>query len=292
MKRRLFASVAALLAVGASIFVGSPAQAAWPFTSGPSCAAAPLVTSSFRTCTFDDEFNGSSLNPFLWTPTTTAATGYRVGPECYVNNSSTVSVSGGSLHLTTNQLSTPMTCKLPDGTSYQSSYTSGMVSTLNNFSQTLGHFEVRARFPNVTAPGTHSAIWLYPAKQWYGIGNSGEIDMVERYSVWPSSGVSSLVYPNTVSTTKAVSHYCTFTNPGDYHVYSLDWTSTSMTFSYDSTPCWTTTWSPLAPLLGLAPFNKPFFICLTEAMGTSFNSLDPSVTLPVSMDVDYVRVWR
>ncbi|MGN6721887.1 MAG: glycoside hydrolase family 16 protein [Marmoricola sp.] len=274
------------------MFVGSAAQAAFPFYGGAICAGTPLVASTAKTCTFDDEFNGTRLNTLLWTPTTTASTGYRVGPECYVNNSSTISVSGGSLHLTTNQLAQPAACKLPDGTSYQTSYTSGMVSTLNNFSQTGGHYEVRARFPNITVPGTHSAIWLYPAKQWYGIGSSGEIDMVERYSVWPGSGVSSLVYPNALSTNKAISHYCTFSNPGDYHVYSLDWTASSMTFSYDSTPCWTTTWSPLAPLLGLAPFDKPFFVCLTEAMGTSFNSLDPSAQLPLTMDVDYVRVWK
>lgn len=251
------------------------------------------MTSTAKTCTFDDEFNANQLNTNLWVPTTTAATGYRVGPECYVSDSSTISESGGALHLTTNRLAQPMTCTLPNGSTYQSSYTSGMVSTSGKFSQTYGHYEIRARFPNVTSPGTHSALWLYPQKQWYGLGSSGEIDMVEHYSLWPTADISTVVYPNTISTNHHVSHGCTFDNPAAYHVYSLDWTATSMRFSYDSTPCWTTTWSPLAPLLSSEPFDKPFFICLTEAMGTGVNALDQShVSLPASMDIDYVRVWK
>ncbi|MGN6721666.1 MAG: glycoside hydrolase family 16 protein, partial [Marmoricola sp.] len=233
MRRRLFASAAVLLAITGSVIVGSSAQARTAALTGPVCAAAPLVASTATTCSFDDEFNSNRLNTNLWTPTTTAATGYRVGPECYVDDKSTISEGWGSLHLTTRPLSQPVTCTQPDGSSYQSSYVSGMVSTLGKFQQAYGHFEIRARFPNLNVPGTHSALWLYPAKQWYGIGSSGEIDMVERYSVWPTTGVSSLVYPN--ANGRAVSQSCSFTNPGAYHVYSLDWTPTSMTFTYDRT---------------------------------------------------------
>ncbi|MGN6721665.1 MAG: glycoside hydrolase family 16 protein [Marmoricola sp.] len=289
MRRRLLASTAVLLAVSASVGMGSAAQArtAPSSSSGPVCPAPPLVASTASTCSFDDEFNGNRLNTNLWRPTTTASDGFRVGPECYINDSSTISVAGGSLHLRTNQLSQPMTCTGPNGGSFQTSYTSGMVSSRGKFQQTYGHFEIRARFPNVTVPGTDSALWLYPAS----LSSAGEIDMVEHYSYWPTRGVSSLVYPNPQG--RAVSQNCTFADPGAFHTYSLDWTPTSMTFTYDQTPCWTTGWTPEAPLTGSEPFNQPVFLCLTEAMGTSFNSyVAGSAPMPMSMDIDYVRVWR
>src|SRR5690348_18240654 len=64
MKRRLIAPLAALVALDASMFMGSAAEAAWPFyPSGPICAGTPVVTSTAQSCSFDDEFNSTRLKP-------------------------------------------------------------------------------------------------------------------------------------------------------------------------------------------------------------------------------------
>src|ERR1700728_2071983 len=69
-------------------------------TTPPNCqGAAPLGLGGNWTCTFDDEFNGTSLNTSLWQPQLTAASLYTAGPDCYVNNPSTISESGGYLNL-------------------------------------------------------------------------------------------------------------------------------------------------------------------------------------------------
>jgi hypothetical protein len=42
-----------------------------------------------------------------------------------------------------------------------------------------------------------------------------------------------------------------------------------------------------------APFDQPFFIALTQALGVGTNALDPSSTpLPATTSIDYVRVWK
>jgi hypothetical protein len=42
-----------------------------------------------------------------------------------------------------------------------------------------------------------------------------------------------------------------------------------------------------------APFNQPFFISLTQALGAGANALEPSATpLPATTSIDYVRVWK
>jgi beta-glucanase (GH16 family) len=85
---------------------------------------------------------------------------------------------------------------------------------------------------------------------------------------------------------------CSIDRPAGFHTYALDWTPGTMTMTYDGTACWTTPWDPAAPLASPAPFDKPFFLCLTEAMGTGINALDPTAQLPATMDVDWVRVWK
>jgi hypothetical protein len=42
-----------------------------------------------------------------------------------------------------------------------------------------------------------------------------------------------------------------------------------------------------------APFDQPFFILLTQALGVGTNQFDPATTpLPATTSVDYVRVWK
>jgi hypothetical protein len=41
------------------------------------------------------------------------------------------------------------------------------------------------------------------------------------------------------------------------------------------------------------PFDQPFFVALTQALGQNGNAFDPNTTpLPATTQVDHVRVWR
>jgi hypothetical protein len=49
----------------------------------------------------------------------------------------------------------------------------------------------------------------------------------------------------------------------------------------------------MLPLTSPQPFDKPFFIALTQALGLYTNNYTPGVTqLPATTLVDYVRAWK
>ena len=84
-------------------------------TTAPNCqGTTPLGISGNWSCSFDDEFNGTSLNTSLWAPQLTATSLYVAGPDCYVNNPNTISESGGYLNLSV--------VKVPAGTQCIGSY--------------------------------------------------------------------------------------------------------------------------------------------------------------------------
>ena len=171
------------------------------------------------TCTFDDEFNGTSLNTHYWQPQLTATSLYVAGPDCYVNNPSTISESGGYLNLSV--------VKLPQFKCvghYNSQYETGMVTTRSLFTQTYGAFEVNAKLPVSTAPGLQETFWLYPQNLTYGKWPaSGEIDFAEFYSQYPNLDVPYIHYTNSASDPNVTSHNCTI-NPTQFNTYGVDWT--------------------------------------------------------------------
>ncbi len=146
------ASVAAIVLVPLSQTIGTPVASA----QSPTCGSNPVGVTGHWRCTFDDEFSGTALNTGNWQPQLTATSGYITGgPDCYVNNPNTISVSGGYLNLSVLKVA-PFTC-VPG---YTSSYQAGMVSSYNRFDQTYGVFQVRAKIPGVTVPGLQNAVAL------------------------------------------------------------------------------------------------------------------------------------
>ena len=242
-------------------------------------------------CTFDDEFNGTQLNPSLWSVTTTAATGYRSGPECYVNNPRTVSVGNGVLSLSAVKLPTPLSCRTPYGMG-STSYASGMVTTQGHFAQTEGRYEIRAAFAGGEARGVHSALWLFPQSLTYGTGASGEIDIAEYYGAnAPDLAFATLKY-RTWFEGQSPTVGCAVANPADFHVYTLVWTQRLITISYDGRTCLSTQWAPARPLTAPQPFDRPFNVLLTQALQPGLAAIPSTLQFPVTMKVDYVRVWR
>ena len=59
--------------------------------------------------------------------------------------------------------------------------------------------------------------------------------------------------------------------------------------------CLEDTITPAAPLEAPQPFDHPFFVTLTQALGGpgGTNPFNSDITpLPATMQVDYVRVWK
>ena len=167
-------------------------------------------------CSFADDFNGSVLNRRKWVVMTTEDHGYQSGMDaCFVDDPTNVFVSNGSLKLRT-VLQAPFTCEHINNLDYSTRYTSGSLTTGDNFTQTYGRYEFRVRFPAAKRSGLHSAV------------NRSAMSI-----------------------------------------------------------------SPESDLAANKPFDMPFSVPLTQALGIGWNPFRAGWTpLPATMTVDYVRVWR
>jgi beta-glucanase (GH16 family) len=261
--------------------------------SGSDCGGQPTVSVDGQQwqCTFDDEFNGTALDTSEWVVQQTADGGYHSGMECFEDSPSNVSVSGGTLNLTAEQMPSSFLC--PGDPPYYTQYTSGMVSTDKLFDQTDGVFEVRAKISGADTQGLQTSFWLYPAQLTYGAWPaSGEIDIAELFSQYPTVAIPFVHYNNSANDPDDTNDNCVIGDPSQFHTYAVEWTPQSMTFTYDGQTCLVDHWNAAWPLADPAPFNEPFYICLTQALGIGTNDFMPGATpLPATTSVDWVRVW-
>jgi beta-glucanase (GH16 family) len=270
-----------------------PSAVANPSSSGSDCGGQPTVTVDGQQwqCTFDDEFDGTSLDASKWVVQQTADGGYHSGIECDEDTPSNVSIWGGALNLTAEQMSSSFLC--PADPPYETQYTSGMVSTNQRFDQTDGLFEVRAKVSGAGTRGLQTSFWLYPAQLTYGAWPaSGEIDIAELFSEYPTLAIPFVHYNSTANDPDDTNDNCAIDDPSQFHTYAVQWTPQSLTFLYDGQTCLVDHWDAASPLADPAPFNEPFYICLTQALGTGTNAFIPGTTpLPATTSIDWVRVW-
>jgi beta-glucanase (GH16 family) len=285
----LAVSLAVLCALVGVTAGAGPASA---FYRSPSCGGTTILKSDGTpwVCTFDDEFSSTTLDTTKWTAWN--GVNYNTNPSvCYYSDAQHVYVRNGYLNLAVAPLSSPQTCITGSGT-VQATYGGGLVHTLGHFSQTYGRFEARIKFGG--GNGVHDDFWLYPTSNNYP--GQAEIDVAEPFGSMP----------NTMS---AVTHVtgadgkddgawapCTLNSwASGFHTYTLVWTPTAITFSYDGVQCMNfTNWSTVAGYADPAPFNQPFFMILQTLVdgGDGLAAPDTTTTFPAVTQVDYVRAWK
>ena len=268
------------------------------------CGTAPLKADGTRwRCTFDDEFDtrtgdSSALDLTRWRPEVSTQNNFytgdlETGVVCYTNDPDTIGVSGGALHLSVVPTGRPLPCGTHDG-----DYRGGMVHSFDRFSQTYGRFEVRARLPQTRQTGLQETLWLYPDKLTYGAWpGSGEIDFAEFYSQYPDLVVPYLHYaydPGTTDPatgTNVATDYCAI-DPTAWNTYTVVWEPGTITISRNGRTCLVDHYRSLASPPATAPFDQPFHLLLSQAVGYGSNAPTGQTPFPATMDVDYVRAWR
>ena len=289
MKRRLLAA----LMVAALALLLSPSFESAGAATAPSCGATiAKAGGGYWRCTFADEFNGSTLDTTKWMVQRTALSGFHSGAECFVNLPQNVSVSSGALKLTAVKEAARFTCASPLAP-YKTQYTSGSVSTWGKFAQTYGRFEIRAKFPADKVGGLQGAVWLNPQKMttapWPA---DGEIDIAEAYSRYSDRAIPYIHYNIAKYDPTVTNSNCLVGSIAAFHTYAAIWTTTSITITIDGKVCTTHQLNPKYPLVKPAPFNKPFALYLTQALGIGQNGFRPyATTLPATTQIDYVHIW-
>jgi beta-glucanase (GH16 family) len=274
--------------------VDLPASAAPQPEATPNCGAkiAKPTGKPWR-CTFADDFDGTTLDVSKWGFLTTEASNLRGGNDCWVDDSKNISVGGGLLRLTSQREDSPFTCTLTNGETYQSQVSSGSVSTYGRFAQTYGRWDIRARFPKVTLPGSQSALWLTPYRNRYGEAPaSGEIDVAEFYSLYPDRVVPYVQYNPSSADTTVTNTRCFVPDPSNFHTYSLVWSPGRIVITIDGVTCVDHKIHAASPLSGSQPFDQPFVVNLAQAMGVGTNEAIEGTPLPLTTEVDYVHVWN
>ena len=272
--------------------IDSPASAA-ERAPAPDCGAKVEKSPGHAwRCTFVDDFDGTALDDAKWQPLTTANSNLHGAGDCWVDSDKNIAVSDGNLRLTSQREDSTSSCTMANGTSFDSQISSGGVSTFGMFAQTYGRWDIRARFPEVTLPGVEGAIWMAPQRSEYGEWPvSGEIDVAKFYSLYPDRVVPYIHYKPSSADSTVTNTKCMVADPWNFHTYSTVWTPGRIVISIDGTTCVDHKIHAASPLQGSQPFDQPFVLNLTQTLGDETNTPVAGLPLPLTTEVDYVRVW-
>ena len=236
-----------------------------------------------------DEFEeGPLLDPTHWTHEVKNAGWVNHELQNYVNHQTSsgsvvTEIKDGSLHIH---------CFKEGGKIY-----SGRVYAHVNTGWQYGWFEARINLPK--GKGTWPAFWMMPVNNDWNTNPwpmCGEIDIMEEVGCVPnevSSSIHTQDYNHTKNTQKT--HAMKLANAeGEYHVYALEWTEDAITTYVDGKVQLSVKKSVIGSGHNQWPFHYAFYPILNLAWGGSWGGMygvDESA-LPVTMSVDYVRVFQ
>lgn len=312
--RKALGALAILTLVGTSVATSQPAAH----------AAAPTGYE----LSWNDEFDGSNLDPSKW--------GYAYGcfdPRLktqthYTDSSENVSVSGGYLHLTarysptrekwnkeTRKMETiDRTCTRTENgqkVTYPAPFTSGMVQTRDDKGNVkyaaYGDFYAEARIQLPAGPSSWASFWFTGTQG--GWPGNGEIDAVEAKGYDPNYLQANTHTPRASDPSKSEQHHGQLGGDGtsqtQFHVYGVEKTGEKITFYLDGVPRHTVNYSDIG---GANPFvvdGNGMVIRLNHMVGGTFLTSNSGDTTYVDatpyadsymgagsdMLVDYVRVY-
>jgi len=238
---------------------------------------------------WSDEFDAVQLDPGTWY--FESGDGSQYGIPGWGNNElqwylpDSARLSDGKLVITARRQS-----------SNGKSYTSARINTRDRFAFRYGRIEARIRLPQ--GQGLWPAFWLLPQESAYGTwAASGEIDILEARNLGGSGGntiFGGLVFggpwPQQVGSGEEYLVASSVTS--DFHVYALEWDVAEIRWYVDGLlfavrNAWSSTGGAFP-----APFDRPFYVLFNVAVGGNYpGSPTAGTVFPVSMEVDYVRVY-
>jgi beta-glucanase (GH16 family) len=165
-------------------------------------------------------------------------------------------------------------------------YTSARLLTRGKRDWTYGFFEVRAKLP--CGKGTWPAIWTLGSKgRW---PDDGELDIMEHVGSDPDR-VTSAVHTATGHGGQAVWGATQVpTACGDFNRYQMLWTPTEVVFGVNGAAH--LRYPKLDSGARAWPFDAPQFMLLNIAIGGDLGGAVDDRIFPVTMEVDYVRVYQ
>ncbi len=259
------------------------------FTVTNSAYNGPVTRPAQASLVWQDEFNGTALDPLKWQyDTARNKEGWFNGERQYYSAGRNLSVANGILKIEARHEKLDPR-HFPDWGGQE--YTSARIFS-KGVGWTYGFYEVRAKLP--CARGTWPAIWMLPVemKKW---PDDGEIDIMEQVGAEPNLIYASLhtkLFNHTINTQRSAQKLVD-TSCSAFHVYQLDWQPNSITIGVDGQGILRVL-NDQAGGKGAWPFFKPFRMILNLAIGGDWAAAKgiDDAAMPQRMEVDYVRVWQ
>ncbi|ROQ19457.1 family 16 glycosylhydrolase [Marinimicrobium koreense] len=237
---------------------------------------------------WSDEFDGSQLDTSAWDIQEGDGCQYGIcgwgNNELQSYSANNLDVSNGTLKITARKERVKAL-----------NYTSGRIRTANmpaSGQWTNGRFEARLKLPE--GQGLWPAFWMLPTDPDVGWPMSGEIDILE------STGQASMLAHGTI-------HYGepwpdnSFTGAhilsqpakwsDDFHTYAVEWTPFEMRWYVDDILYSTISSSDLEDSSWWTFENYQYHFLLNLAVGGTWGGTPDDSIFPVTMEVDYVRVY-
>ena len=238
---------------------------------------APSTTSSTPT----------SLDTSKWQPLLTATSGYTTGPSpslvCYVDSPDTISESGGTLNLSVVQTATAQSCGAAS-----TSYEGGMVSRTSSSASSTATSR-----SGPTCPRRRSRACRRRCGSTRRTRPSTALGPTAARSTTPSSTRAIPTSTCRTCTTPGSAdpdpngtgrlRLAGDTTAGQFNTYALFWTPTTITTYFNGVPCVTDVYGSHVPSPDAAPepFNQPFFLAFTSALGMTGNDSFEAGTTPL-----------
>jgi beta-glucanase (GH16 family) len=237
--------------------------------AGNAALAEPLIRPGWN-LTFDDEFNGTSLDLQKWNPNDPSGWERNNELQAYVPDA--FEVGGGFLRIKTEKRQAFYSEKMR-------SITSGMMTTLGKFSQEYGRFEIRCRVPK--GKGMWPAFWLLPDPK----GWPPEIDVLEILGHEPAKVYMTQHYRDAKGTHQ--SHGGAWGGPdfsAGFHEFAVEWGPKRIVWFVDGVERFRSEDS--------IPKGK-MYVLLNLAVGGGWpGNPDAQTKFPAALEVDYVRVYQ
>lgn len=229
---------------------------------------------------WSDEFDGTgSIDSSKWTTETGGGGWGNQEEQIYTSSSQNLRREAGILKIKVRKES-------------NGNFTSARIITEDKFEFKYGRVEIRAKLPSVQ--GSWPALWMLGANfRDPGVGwpQCGEIDIMEQFEN-KNKVKSTLHWKKPDGTRGEYGLDTTNTTSTDWHVYALEWTSTSIKSYLDDNEFFSMNISGVDPYY---PFNEEFFFIFNVAMGgTNGGVIDPDLQQGYidAMEVDYIRVYQ
>jgi beta-glucanase (GH16 family) len=238
--------------------------------------------------TWQDEFDGTSLDPSKWVYAEGGGGWGNNELQTYTSRSQNVAVENGHLVITAlreNHTGTDAIAR---------EYTSGRIRTQGKFSQTYGKFEARMKLPY--GQGIWPAFWMLGDDiEQVGWPACGEIDIMENIGREPSTVHGTLHGPG-YSGAKSIGGAHQLAGgkrfADDFHVFAVEWEPKEIRWYVDGKLFKTLKPTDL-PAGSKWVFDHPHHMLLNLAVGGRWpGNPDTTTEFPQRLTVDYVRVYQ